>query len=281
MHSPLEIAKNYVEVGIFKAKMSIFKMLLLGFFAGMFIGFAGIASTTAGCSIELPSVSKLAGALIFPSGMAMVLIAGSELFTGNNLIILAVLEKKITVLQMLRNWLFVYIGNFLGTAFVAFMVVYSHTPDLFGGNLSAAIVNAGKARTDLSFMDGFFKGILCNILVCIAVWMSFAAKKVSGKLMTSYWPVLLFVLCGFEHSIADMYFGVAALLTSSVYDISAEGLTWFHFLLGNLLPVTLGNIVGGAGIVGFGYWLSYLHRTPYSHNLEEKEQTEIDIAEEY
>ena len=197
MHSPLEIAKNYVEVGIHKCNLSVFKMLLLGFFAGMFIGFAGIASTTAASTIAVASVAKLVGAMVFPAGMAMVLVAGSELFTGNNLIILAVLSQKASFGKMLKNWLFVYIGNFLGASFVAVMVVAGHTPDLFGAALSEAIVNAGRSRTDLSVMDSFVRGILCNILVCIAIWMSFAAKRVSGKLMTSFWPVLLFVLCGF------------------------------------------------------------------------------------
>lgn len=281
MHSPLEIARNYIEVGIHKTNLSAFKMVILGFFAGMFIGFAGIASTTASSTIAVASVAKLVGAIVFPAGMAMVLIAGSELFTGNNLIIIAVLEKKVTVGKMLKNWFFVFVGNFLGAAFVAILVVYGHTPNLFGGDLAQAIVNAGRSRTDLAVMDSFVRGILCNILVCIAVWMSFAAKQVSGKLLTSFWPVMLFVLCGFEHCVADMYFGVAALLTSAEYGIAAEGLTWFNFLIKSLLPVSLGNIVGGAGIVGFGYWMIYLHRTPYAHTTVESEQEEIDIAEEY
>lgn len=281
MHSPLEIARNYIEVGIHKTNLSAFKMVILGFFAGMFIGFAGIASTTASSTIAVASVAKLVGAIVFPAGMAMVLIAGSELFTGNNLIIIAVLEKKVTVGKMLKNWFFVFVGNFLGAAFVAILVVYGHTPNLFGGDLAQAIVNAGKSRTDLTVMDSFVRGILCNTLVCIAVWMSFAAKQVSGKLLTSFWPVMLFVLCGFEHCVADMYFGVAALLTSAEYGIAAEGLTWFNFLIKSLVPVTLGNIVGGAGIVGFGYWMIYLHRTPYAHTTVESEQEEIDIAEEY
>ena len=281
MHSPLEIARNYVEVCIHKTNLSSFKMTLLGFFAGMFIAFAGIASTTAASTIAVTSVAKLVGAIVFPAGLAMVLIAGSELFTGNNLIIIAVLEKRVTVWKMLKNWFFVYVGNFLGAAFVACMVVYGHVPDLFGGELAEAVVRAAKARTDLSVMDGFVKGVLCNILVCIAVWMSFAAKEVSGKLLTSFWPIMLFVLCGFEHSVADMYFGVAGLLTAQEYGIAAEGLTWFNFLAKSLVPVTLGNIVGGAGIVGFGYWITYLHQTPYKNISVEVEQEEIELAEEY
>lgn len=281
MYSPLEIARNYVEIGVHKTKLSIFKMILLGFFAGLFIAFAGIASTTASSTITVPSVAKLIGAIVFPAGITMVIMAGSELFTGNCLIILSVLEKRVPIHRMLKNWLFVYIGNFLGAAFVAFLVVYGHTPELFGGALAEAIVNAGKARTDLTIMESFIRGILCNILVCIAIWMSYAAIRISGKLMVSFWPVMLFVLCGFEHCVADMYFGVAALLTSAEYGIAAEGLTWSSFLFKSLLPVTLGNIVGGAGIVGVGYWLGYLSHTPYTRSTVEEEQNAIDIAEKY
>lgn len=281
MHSPLEIARNYVEVSIHKTKLSAFKMIILGIFAGMFIGFAGIASTTASSTIANPAVAKILGAVVFPSGMAMVLIAGSELFTGNTLMILGVLEKKISLVKMLECWFIVFVGNFIGAALVAVFVTYGHTPDLFSGKLAESVVAAGAARCNLSFLESVIRGILCNILVCIAVWMSFAEKKVSGKLMTSFWPVMLFVLCGFEHSIADMYFGCAALFTAAEYGIHADGLTWFNFLFYNILPVTIGNIIGGAGIVGCGYWLGYLRHTPLSSAITEEEQQEIDIAEEY
>lgn len=281
MHSPLEIARNFVEIGIHKANMSIFKMLVLGFFAGMFIGFAGIAATAASATIEVGSISKMLSAIVFPAGLAMVLIAGSELFTGNNLMILAVLEQKISAFRMIKNWIFVAIGNFIGAAFVSVLVVYGHTPDLFGGELAQAIVNAGASRTSLTIPDAFIRGILCNVLVCLAVWMSFAAKRMSGKLIISFWPIMLFVLCGFEHSIADMYFGVAALLTADKYEIAVEGLTWGNLFLNCLIPVTLGNVVGGAGIVGFGYWLCYLCPSPFIQATAEEEQEEIDLAEGY
>ena len=136
MHSPLEIAKNFIEIGMHKVRLSAYKMLILGIFAGIFIGFAGIAATTAGATIENPSVSRLVSACVFPAGMAMVLVAGSELFTGNNLIIIALLSEKVTVFQMLKNWFFVFAGNFIGAAFVAVMVVYGRVPVLFGGFLA-------------------------------------------------------------------------------------------------------------------------------------------------
>lgn len=281
MHSPLEIARNYVEIGIHKARLSAMKMLVLGIFAGMFIGFAGIASTTSSATIENASVARLVSACVFPAGMAMVLVAGSELFTGNNLMIIAWLEKKITLLQMLKNWFFVFCGNFIGAAFVAVMVVYGHIPDLYDGRLAQKMTAAALSRVNQTFPEAFIRGILCNILVCIAVWAAFAAKKVSGKLLMSFWPVMLFVLCGFEHSIADIYFGVAGLLTIKEYGIDAQSLTWGSFLLRNLLPVTLGNMIGGAGIVGCGYWAMYLRHTPGFAQTIEKEQEEIEGAEEY
>lgn len=281
MHSPIEIARNFVEIGIHKVRLSIWKMLILGVFAGMFIGFAGIASTTISATVENASVARLLSAAVFPAGMAMVLVAGSELFTGNNLIIVSVLEKKIRLRSMLKNWAFVFLGNFVGAAFVAVLVVYGHTPDLYGGRLAEKVVASALSRVNQSFPEAFIRGILCNILVCIAVWAAFAAKKVSGKLLMSFWPIMLFVLCGFEHSIADIYFCIAGILTSAEYGIDAGSLNMVSFLLKNLLPVTLGNIVGGAGIVGAGYWLIYLHRTPYSRVSIEAEQEEMDIAEEY
>jgi len=281
MHSPLEIAKNFVEIGIHKVKLSAFKMLVLGIFAGMYIGFAGIASTTASATIDNPSVARLVSACVFPAGMAMVLVAGSELFTGNNLIILSVLEKKISLWAMLKNWFFVYAGNFIGAAMVAVLVVYSKIPNLYDGRLGEKMVAAALFRTNQSFPEAFMRGVLCNILVCVAVWAAFAAKKVSGKLLMSFWPVMLFVLCGFEHCVADIYFVIGGILTAGEYHIEAPGLNAVSFLVCCLIPVTLGNLVGGAGIVGCGYWAMYLQRTPGLAHPVEVEQKEIDLAEEY
>lgn len=275
MHSPSEVAKSYVDIGINKTRLSAFRMLLLGFFAGMFIAFAGVASTAASTTISTGSLSKIIGAIVFPAGMAMVIIAGSELFTGNSLIIISVLEKKVSVSKMLKNWLFVYIGNFLGAMLVALFVTYSHVPDLFDANLAQAIVNAGAARTNLTFSDSFVRGILCNILVCIAVWSAAASKQVSGKLIVSFWPVMVFVLCGFEHCIADMYFCLCALFTSFEYGIHAGSLSWSTLFTHNLIPVTLGNLVGGVA-VGFGYWLAYLWRSPKEKAADKQAEQQVE-----
>ncbi len=281
MHSPLEIARNYIEIGIHKVRLSAYKMLWLGIFAGVFIGMAGVASTVGAVAIENPSLSRLISAFLFPAGMAMVLVAGSELFTGNNLIMLAYLQKKVKLYEMLKNWLFVFIGNFIGATLVALLVVYGHTPDLYQEQLAVNMVAIAENKVNLSFFDALIRGTLCNILVCIAVWASFAAKTVSGKLLMSFWPIMLFVLCGFEHSIANIYYCMAGIFTAGEYHIATQGLTFGSFLLYNLLPVTLGNILGGAGFIGIGYWAIYLRHTPGYNMSIEAEQKEIDIAEEY
>ncbi len=281
MHSPLEIAKNFIEIGYHKAKLSIMKLLILGFFAGFFVGFAGIGATTAGAMFTNGGLSRIASALVFPAGLAMVLIAGGELFTGNHLMIISCLQKRISPWEMIRNWIFVYIGNLLGAIVVAALVVYGHTPSLFDGELAESIVNIGFGKVSMSFSDAFIRGILCNILVCLAVWMAFAAKKVSGKMLALYFPIFIFVLCGFEHCVANMYYIAAGIFASAEYDMMREGLNWSGFFLKNMLPVTLGNLVGGVGVIGLGYWSVYLMHTPWSHFSIEEEQEELQHAEEY
>jgi formate/nitrite transporter FocA (FNT family) len=179
MNSPAEVAKNYLAIGKAKTQNGFMKLFVLGILAGAFIALAAIGATTAAVSVASASVGKFLGACVFPVGLTMVLIAGSELFTGNALIIIPVLSKEATWGGMLRNWVIVYIANFIGSIAVAALVVYGHTPDLFGGaegGLAASIVKAAAAKSSLSFWDAFIRGILCNFLVCIAVWISFAPR---------------------------------------------------------------------------------------------------------
>ena len=177
MHSPLEIARTYVDVSIHKTHLSAFKMIILGMFAGIFIGFAGIGSTTASSTVANPSLAKLLGAVVFPAGMAMVLVAGSELFTGNTLIILAVLEKKIPVYKMLKNWFFVFTGNFLGAALVAFGVVCGHTPDLFNGDLAGSIVAAHPDA--ISVFLRAWSGESCVMCWCVSRYGCLLEPRIS------------------------------------------------------------------------------------------------------
>ncbi len=260
MYGPPEIAKRYSKAGAAKTRTPVPKMLILSFFAGAFIAFGAFGSQVASAQAGAASVSKLLGAMVFPVGLLMVIMAGAELFTGNNLILISVLDRKATVGGMLKNWAIVYLGNLLGSVFVAALLTFSHAYSLFDGAVAQSAVSTAQSKVLLSFPDAFFKGILCNILVCVAVWISFSAEDVAGKIIGLYMPILLFVLSGYEHSVANMYFIPAGMFVSAEYGIEAN-ITWFGFLIGNLLPVTLGNIVGGAGIVGLGYFFSYLQGT--------------------
>lgn len=255
---PKKIAETYVTIGTNKAKLPLIKMFVNAIFAGIFISIAGAAATIASNTISDPSTSRLLNALIFPGGLVMVVLAGSELFTGNALIIIPVLEKKVRVSELLRSWAVVYIGNFIGSIFVTTLFVYSHTAGLFEGQLAQGLVNTAVMKVSLSFSDAFMRGILCNILVCIAVWISIGSSSAVGKVIGLYLPIVVFVLGGYEHCIANMFYIPAGIFASSEYGIAAEGLSWLAFVFKNLVPVTLGNILGGV-LIGTGYWFVYLY----------------------
>lgn len=271
MFTPAEVANNTVGIGDGKCSHRNVNLLVLGILAGMFIGFGSIGYNTASSSIPLPSVARLVGACVFPGGLTMVLLAGSELFTGNILITIGVLEKKIAVTNMLRNWFFVYIGNLIGSIFVAWMCYAGGQMNLFGGAMAVTHMSTGAAKLGVSFSGGLILGIACNFLVCIAVWISFAAKSIPGKIMGLFFPIMMFVLCGFEHSVANMTFGALGIMASWNPDyvalateagVNLSNLTWERYFIGNLLPVSLGNIIGGF-LVAIPYWFLYI-QTPRS-----------------
>ena len=199
------------------------------------------------------------GAMFFPGGLAMVILAGSELFTGNCLLIIPCLSKEIKVREMVRNLVIVYLGNFLGGLLICALLVYGHTFSMFQNGMAEYAVATAAAKTSLTFGDAFLRGIMCNILVCIAVWMGFAAKDAAGKVIAIFLPIMIFVICGYEHSVANMYYIPAGLMAMKEYGISADGLSWLNFFVRNELPVTLGNIVGGI-FVGTMYWAIYLRQ---------------------
>ncbi|MDE6015830.1 MAG: formate/nitrite transporter family protein [Acetatifactor sp.] len=264
MYTPSEIAKRYSEAGAAKTRISIMKTFTLAVFAGIFIAFGAYGSQVAAFNAGSESFGKFLSALVFPVGLLMVIMAGAELFTGNSLIIISVLNKKTTIKRLFRNWGIVYLGNFAGSVLVAFLLTYSHAYSVFDGRLAQVVVTTAQNKVLLSFQDAFLRGILCNILVCLSVWVSFAAEDVAGKILGLYLPIMLFVVSGYEHCVANMYFIPAGMLVSAEYGISADSLTWSGFLTNNLLPVTLGNILGGACIVGAGYFYIYLHHTESS-----------------
>jgi formate/nitrite transporter len=269
MNSPKEVAQNYIATGVAKINQSPAKMFVLAILAGMFVAVAGVGSTIAG-AISSP-LSKLLSAAVFPAGLAMVLIAGSELFTGNNLLIIPVLERQAKISGMLKNWFFVYIGNLVGGVLIAALAVYSGTFNVLNNAAGTAVISTAIAKTSLGFGTALLKGVLCNFLVCIAVWISFAAKDVVGKVAGLYLPIMLFVLSGYEHSVANMYYIAAGkfavnskFYTSYLVNLNTENfgnLTWTNMFIKNLLPVTIGNIIGGLALVGVAYWFVYLRKS--------------------
>lgn len=266
MISPAEISKKYSEIGTAKANLPLFKMLLLSIMAGIFISMAGVGASTASCLVKPAALSRLISGMVFPAGLAMVLFAGSELFTGNCLLILPLLEKKITFFQLLRNWVVVYIGNLIGSLAVCAICVYGGQFSLYNGQLAVSAVSTAAAKCSLSFGDAFLKGIGCNFLVCIAVWIALGAKDMAGKMAGLYFPVLIFVVAGFEHCIANMFYIPAGLMAITCPEylklvleagVNIENLNILNFAFTNLVPVTLGNIIGG-GFIGAVYWACYL-----------------------
>lgn len=252
MLSPADIAKSAVKIGEGKGKLQTLKMLLLGAFAGAFIALAGVGATFGNVY-----VNKFVGACIFPAGLAMVVIAGSELFTGNNLMVQALFSRQIGTKQLFKNWGLVFLGNFIGAILVALAVVFSGVFE----PIADVVVNTAVNKVNLGFGEALLRGILCNFLVCIAVWMSFGAESLGGKIAAVFFPVMLFVLCGFEHSVANMFYVPAGLFETAKHGVTIEGLNFGTMLVNNLLPVTIGNIIGGAGLVGCGYYFIYLRES--------------------
>jgi len=248
--SPLEIAESTIATGVKKANLSLVQMILLGFFAGVFISFganADIIIMQTFKNIDL-GLMKFLGAAVFPVGLMLVIIAGAELFTGNNLMTLALFDKKITLAQLLKNWFFVYMGNFLGSIFLAYIVAAS---GLLTGPAADTAINIAKAKLSLDFADAFLRGIGCNMLVVLAVWLATSAQDITSKIFSCWFPIMLFVLSGFEHSVANMYFlPIARFLGLEI--------TWRQIWAGSLIPVTLGNIAGGAVLVPAVYYLCYI-----------------------
>ncbi len=269
MNAPHEVAANYVEIGKKKTQLPVSKMLILAIMAGMFIALGAVGANTASSTIANASIARLVGALVFPTGLTMVLIAGSELFTGNALLVIPLLEKKITVAAMLKSWLFVFIGNFIGAILVVLICAAGNQWGLFGGALAVTTIKVAVAKSSLGFGSAIALGIGCNLLVCIAVWIAFAAKTVVGKVVGLYLPIMLFVLSGFEHNVANMYYvpaGIVAAMNQNFAalaiqaGINVDVLSWGAFFYHNLLPVTIGNIIGGSILVGCFYWYAYLKK---------------------
>jgi len=267
---PSEITDYTIATSQERAGASVQKLLILGILAGAFIAFAAEGSNMAAFNLFADpttfGLGKALAGVVFGTGLMLVVLAGGELFTGNVLMLTAVLDHKVTVSKMLRNWIIVYVGNFLGSLLIAYMMANS---GLFGSGadmLGAVTVRIAVYKVNLDFLQAFYLGIMCNWLVCLAVWISSGAESMAGKIFSIFFPIWLFITSGFEHCVANMYYipaGILAKSSLSYADLSnlsqeaLNSLTWSSFAINNLIPVTLGNIVGGGIFVGMAYWYAY------------------------
>jgi formate transporter len=283
---PAEMATRAEYLGVRKAQMPALRMFMLAGLAGAFIALGAVFATivTAGSmpvvdasgdaafTASLPyGVARLLSGLVFSLGLILVIVGGAELFTGNNLIVMAWASGQVSGRALLRNWVIVYLGNFVGSVATAILVFMSKQYTFGGNAVGISALRTAAAKCDLEFVQAVALGTLCNALVCMAVWLTFSSRSVVDKIVAIVFPISAFVAAGFEHSVANMYFipygllvktfdpGFTAQVAAQVPKLDA--LTWSSFLLRNLLPVTLGNIIGGAVLVAAVYWAIFLRKT--------------------
>jgi len=272
---PADMAVRAEQNGVRRAGMDGLTVLVLGVMAGAFISFGAIFATTvsAGAGALPYGVSRLLTGVVFASGLIMVVVAGAELFTGNNLIVMAWASGKVRTQSMLTNWLVVFIGNCIGALGTAALMFFTAQYTFGGGAVGLSALVTANSKAALDFVPALTLGIMCNALVCIAVWMCFSARTTVDRVVIIIPPIAAFVAAGFEHSIANVYFipmglfikmGAGDAFWQSIGKTAADfpALTWNNFVFGNLLPVTIGNIIGGSLLVGAMYWFVYLRKQP-------------------
>jgi len=282
---PAEMATRAEYLGVRKAEMPFLKMFMLAVLAGAFISLGAIFATTVSAgsmsitspdgavafSTTLPfGVTRLLAGFVFSLGLILVVVGGAELFTGNNLIVMAWASGKVSFVAMMRNWAIVYFGNFVGSFGTALLMFFTRQYTFGKDAVGIAAMNTAVAKSSLDFLQAIALGILCNALVCLAVWLSFSARSTIDRIAAIIFPITAFVAAGFEHSIANMYFVPYALLVKmgdaefmgriSDKIVNLDRLTWGNFILFNLIPVTIGNIIGGAVLVAAIYWAIFLRK---------------------
>lgn len=288
---PPAMAVKAEQVGLNKANIEAINTFLLAVLAGAFIALGAVFATTvtAGTAGVLPfGITKLLGGLVFCLGLILVVVAGAELFTGNNLIIMAWASGKVTTPQLLRNWVIVYAGNFVGSVATALLMFFSGQYAFGSGAVGLNVLNVAAAKASLGFVQAIVLGVLCNALVCLAVWLTYSARTTTDKILAIVFPITAFVAAGFEHSVANMYFipigllvkaGAPAEFWGQIGKTAADysSLTWQGFLINNLIPVTLGNIIGGTILVGVIYWQIYSRQR---QNASRAPQTQLSLSGE-
>ena len=258
--SPKEIAEKVETVGVAKAHLPTLQTIMLGMVAGGFIGLGALYYTLVISDAQLSfGVARVLGGVVFSLGLILVVVAGAELFTGNNLLVMAWADRKITLAELLRNWVLVYVANAAGAIGLAAVVYLSHHAGMNGGAVGLTYLKIAAAKTALPFGEAFFKGVLCNLLVCLAVWLALAGRSVTDKVLAIAFPISAFVAAGFEHSVANMYFiplGIFLAGDAAPAGVNLATVNW-HGFVDNLIPVTLGNIVGGSVLVALVYYTIY------------------------
>jgi formate transporter len=269
---PAEMAARGEEVGVKKAHLAWEKVFMLSILAGAFIGLGAIFATTvvAGASGVLPfGLTRLLAGLVFTLGLILVIVGGAELFTGNNLIMMAWADKKVSTGLMVKNWAIVFVGNFVGSILTVIIMYFAEQFKFGNGSIGMSALATANAKVQFSFIQAVALGIMCNAMVCMAVWLCFSARTTTDRILAIIPPIAGFVAAGFEHSVANMYFIPMGLLIKNgapdtfwkmINKTPADfpALTWNGFFINNLLPVTIGNIIGGGIMVGLVYWFVYL-----------------------
>lgn len=268
---PPEMARRAEYLGVRKAEAPVLATFTLAVLAGAFIALGAVFATTvaAGASGLLPyGVIRLLSGLVFSVGLVLVIVGGAELFTGNNLIVMAWAGRKVSTGGLLRNWAVVYAGNFVGAIGTAAFVFLSRQYTFGDGSVGAGALATAVSKVGYDFGQAVVLGILCNALVCLAVWLTYSARSTVDKIAAIILPIAAFVAAGFEHSIANMYFIPVGLLIqdldpafAAASGVNLTGLSWESFLVANLVPVTIGNIIGGAVLVAATYWFVFLRNS--------------------
>lgn len=270
---PPEIAIKAENAGVAKARQPLLPLFALAVLAGAFIAMGAVFSTVTltGASALPFGVARALGGLTFCLGLILVIVGGAELFTGNALLVMALVSRKITLRSVLRNWCVVYLGNAVGAVLTAALMFLASEHQLGGGQVGLTQLNTANAKLGMTFVEAFSRGVACNALVCLAVWLCLSCRTTGDKVLAILFPISAFVAAGFEHSVANIYLVPVAIFVRdgagpefwTHIGGSPEawpGLTWGRFLLNNLLPVTLGNILGGTVFVGLTYWMIYRYK---------------------
>lgn len=283
LYTPKQILQKYMKGCVTKSQSPIWRTLLLGVMAGAFISFGAAASSVSMYGISNTGISRTIGGVVFPIGLMMIILIGGELFTGNCLMITGAMDKRYSALLVVKNLALVFVSNLAGALLTAVLIVNSGQLNFSENALGAYVIKTAVSKAGLPFGTAFISGILCNILVCAAVFMAAGAKDAAGKVWSIFFPIFVFVICGFEHCVANMYYLSAGIFAAGNGEYAAKAmelygytegqlasLNWMSMFVNNLLPVTLGNIVGGMVFVGLPVFLLYRDK---KGNVEKRPHT--------